>query len=159
MENKTNKPKRVRKRQNGRLQVQKRPDAAKNARTPRITLVHGGAAKVAAGRVIDRRTRLGKEDELHQTELTAHVGGEPTVAQRELIVQASWFRILRGIAFAELMEAVEAGQPISQHPALDAIYKAAHQQREALKLLGLDRKAKDISLKDVLNQKPEGSDE
>lgn len=139
---------------------QKRPDAARNARPRRVSITHGGDSRVLLRDPLDRRTRIGKAYRDHCQALSAHVGGEPTRPQAELIDQAARLALLAKIAWAELFRGGVfvngTGQPA---PALETWLKAARDQRAVLQLLGLERRSRDVTLSEYLQQTAEGDAE
>ena len=131
--------------------MSRRPDAARNARAPKVNIVHGGNSRKALTAPLDGRTAAGRLHASIVAGLVAHVGGEPTLPERELIEQAARLGVVVRMAFAEL---IDGGRLTTDHgvaPALDAYLRAARDQRALLESLGLARRAKDVpTLSEVL---------
>ena len=140
---------RERKRKNGRLVKPKRPDAAALARPAVKYVSHAGTAGLLRDR-LDLRTKVGRRYQAHVEALSAHIGGDPTLPQVELIDQASRLKLLACIAWAELLRAGTVTKDTGLHPAFDAFLKASRDQRAVLGLLGIQRSARDVTLRDVL---------
>jgi hypothetical protein len=88
-------------------------------------------------------------------EFTAHLNGDITAPVAKLIDQAVRLGILANLSWGEITEAgslLQDGKPI---PAIDIYLKVARQQREVLAMLGLQHRAKNISLQDVLQGRVE----
>lgn len=163
MDNASGKPqrlKRTRSRRGGRDVIVKRPDSAKNARPHKVFPVHGGAAKVLRQGVLHRGGTLGKAYGTELAGLTAHVGGDPSLPQARLIEQGARLHLLEAMAWAEVQGArglIRADG--TAHPALDVLLRTMRERREVLKLLGLNRKAKDVpTLQEFLAQRAEQDD-
>lgn len=120
----------------------KRPDAAANARPRKVAVTHGGKSALARA-AFDLRTRFGRAYRAHCATLTAHVGGDPTAPQAALIDQAARLRLLGRLAWEELVQggAFRNGAP---RLAFDAYRKAAADEREVLRLLGVERRQRPI---------------
>ena len=130
---------------------QKNPASAANARARKVKYVGHGVGSKLLKDPLDRRTRVGKAYQAHKQILAAHIGGDPTAPQVELINQAARIRILSAMAWSELMRARTLVKNGNVHPAFDAFLKAARDQRAVLEMLGLKRQARDVPLlKDVL---------
>jgi len=146
MDNQQNKPTRPRRQRvlrNGIHVLQKRPDAAANAKTHKIFPVHGGAARVLRRGVLDTRGALGKSYTTEITGLTAHIGGDPNVPQGRLVEQGARLHLLEAMAWAEVQAATGLIRPDGTvNPALDALLRVMRERREVLKLLGLHRHQK-----------------
>jgi hypothetical protein len=139
---------RLKRRINGQLARLKRPDAAGNAR-PLVKYVSHGAGSGLLRDPLDRRTRVGKAYHAHLAALAAHVGGDPNTVEIELIDQAARLALLVDIAWGETVRTgvVSDGQ---LSPAFAAFLAAARDQRAVLTLIGLERRIKDVSLRDLL---------
>lgn len=139
---------------------QKRPDAARNAQPRKVLVTHAGGSQALLRDPLDRRTRVGKAYRDHCQALAAHVGGDPTRPQAELIDQAARLALLAKIAWAELLRSGvfsgEGGQPA---PALETWLKATRDQRAVLQLLGLERRSRELDLQEYLQQASEGAAE
>lgn len=127
----------------------KRPDSAALARPRKVAVTHGGSSALRHVE-LDLRTRAGKAWRENCEALKAHIGGDPSVAQAALIDQAARLRLLSQIAWAEIERrgAFKGGQV---QPAVDAYRRAIADEREVLRLLGLERRVKPVgSLEDYL---------
>jgi hypothetical protein len=121
----------------------KRPDAAENARPRKVLIRHGGDSRALRYADLDLRSTAGKEYRARVVELTAHVGGDPTAPQRTLIDQAGRLHVLARLAWDELSRtgAFRDGEPL---PAFFAYRSAIADEREVLRTLGLERRAKEV---------------
>lgn len=146
-------PHRVRTRKDGRFVLQKGPDMKKNAK-PKVRKVmattsrgvlHPSARKFLKD-PLDQRTTVGKHYTAYKTELSAHVGGSPTIVQTELIDQAAKLKVLSAMAWYELMTfgSVSIPKKGQMHPAFDGFLRVTRDQRTVLTTLGLRRAAKEI---------------
>ena len=112
---------------------------------------HGAKSGILTDR-LDMRTVAGKALGAYRAALTAHIGGEPTVPEAELIDQASRLALLCRIAWVELDDK-GATTKRGVSPAFDAYVRAARDQRAVFELLGLERRRRELpSLSDVLNE-------
>lgn len=127
----------------------KSPESALNARPRKVHIVHGGKSGQLMTAELDGRTRLGKQYKQHVEALESHLGGDLTAPQARLVDQATRLGLLAAIAW---QEALQCGVFVdgAPSPAVDTFIKATGQEREVLKLLGLKRISRDITLRDVL---------
>lgn len=130
-----NAARRARRVEDGRLVPVKRPDAPLNARPKTVVLKHAGDAKLIKFARLDRRSALGRAYRERVDELSAYVGGKPSVIERALIdkaaratliAQVAWNRIMRNGVFRA------SGQPTR---ALRSWERAIKVEREALAAL------------------------
>ena len=140
----------IRRRRNGRLERVKRPDAAGNSRPKKVHILTGSQSRALLYGALDRRTQAGKQHVRQCAALAAHVGGDPTAAQLRLIDQAARLHLLGQMAWAELLRAGALVKKGRLAPAFEAYVKAARDERATLQLLGLERKARNVTLQDVL---------
>jgi hypothetical protein len=124
---------------NGQLVRVKNPASAANGKPHKSVITgHGANSRVLKHAALHRGSTLGREYAAQCEALTAHVGGAPSEAQRLLIDQAARIHLLLQFAWAELLRAgaFNEGEP---RPAFDAFRRAAADQREVLRLLGIER--------------------
>jgi hypothetical protein len=115
--------------------------APRNGRPRKVLLRHASDSRALRYADLDLRSTAGKEYRARVTELTAHVGGDPTVPQVRLIDHAARLYLLARLAWDELSRtgAFRNGDP---RPAFDAFRRAAADEREVLRTLGIERRAK-----------------
>lgn len=135
-----------------------RPDAAANARTRKVRVTTGADSKTLLTASLDLRTRLGRIYLGHKQALVAHLGGDPSAVQLRLIDQAARLRLVCDIAWGELSRRGAFSPSGDPRPALDAFRRAAADERDVLRLLGLRRAVREIDLKDYLAQSKEDED-
>ncbi|MFH2080739.1 MAG: hypothetical protein ABIK08_04540 [Pseudomonadota bacterium] len=127
-----------------------RPDAKRNARTKKISVIHGGGSTALKALPFDGRTRLFKAYQQHVTALEAHLGGDLTPPQARLVDQAARLALLAQLTWAE----IERGGLFKNgelRPAVEAYRNATRDEREVLRLLGLKRHSKELTLSDYLS--------
>lgn len=112
-----------------------------NARRRKVIVRHGGDSRALRYADLDLRSTAGREYRDRVTALTAHVGGDPTAPQRTLIDHAARLHVLARLAWDELSRtgAFRHGDP---RPAFDAYRRAAADEREVLRTLGIERGTK-----------------
>lgn len=128
----------------------KSPQSASNARPRKVHIVHGGKSGQLMTAQLDGRTRLGKLYKEHVRALEIHLGDDLSPPQARLVDQATRLALLASIAWQEALDrgVFVNGEPC---PALDTFMRAAGQEREVLKLLGIQRPEKEvISLQEYL---------
>lgn len=132
----------------------KRADAAGNARSRKVTVLHAGKSRALWEATLDGRSKVGKAVAAEDAVLRAHVGlGALSRPLETLCHQAARLKVIGAIAWHRLeTEGVFlGGEP---HPALSAFREAARDEREVLRLLGLERRAKELpTLAEYLRQK------
>lgn len=147
-------PKRARRLRNGRLELVKRPDAAGNATPRKVSIIAGGQGGLRSTALLrdplDLRTAVGKAYHAQKAELRAHVGGDPSLPQEKLIDQAARLAVLADIAWGALIREGSIVKGTALHPAFEAYLRATRDQRDVLRLLGIQRHAKQITLPDLL---------
>jgi hypothetical protein len=141
----TERPKRTRKRVNGRLMIVKEPTSRTNGK-PRKTFIsgHGGNSKALLRDPLDLRSSVGRAYYAEKQALRVHVGGDPTMPQEKLIDQCARLGVLNNIAWGELMRAGMLVQGDKLVPAFEAYIKAARELRDVLRLLGIERRTKPV---------------
>jgi hypothetical protein len=123
----------------------KRPDSAANARPHKVSIQgHGGTSHALMRDPLDLRTRVGKAYRLHMQALTEHVGGSPTTPEQSLIDQAARLRVLAAIAWREVSKKGCFGKEGALLPAVDAFRAAIRDERDVLRMLGIERRAKPL---------------
>lgn len=151
---KPTRPKRQRTRRNGRYELVKRPDSAKNAQPAKVFLWHGLGSSFLRGQRPDMRSAVGRAVAGRQAAYIAHLGGDPSVPQQRLTNHAARFGIVADALWARLNANPQTFEPDALAGMLDAFVRISREEREVLKLLGLERKARDIpTLQDYLRQK------
>jgi hypothetical protein len=113
---------------------------------------HGVRALQIARRVgkIDKRTSFGQAFERRKREYIAHLGGEVSAMELAIIEDTVWtdfYTTNYDVYLSSLKSVVRKGRP---HPVVDARTRLAAHRRENLKLLGLKRVSKTLSLQDIL---------
>lgn len=137
----------------GKLDMRART-SARNAKPKKILLMGHATTSVALRRgVLDLRSRSGKAYRAICTELTAHVGGEPSGPQRALIDQAARLCLMSQFAWAELWRSGPFRKNGELVPAFDAYRRSAADARSVFVLLGLARHTKEVpTLQDYLKK-------
>src|SRR5436190_23759485 len=123
---------RKRRRQGGRLVPVKNGASAGNGRPKKLHISGPGTSSRALLQgSFHLGTRLGKTWRDRCAALTAHLGGQPSEAQRILIDHAARLHLLCQFAWAEVLNrgAFDKGTP---RPAVDAFRRAAADEREVL---------------------------
>lgn len=143
---------------NGGTRV-KRPDSAALARPKKVSILgHGGKSQALMRDPLDLRTRVGKAYAAHKQALAAHVGMEPTLPQQALIDQAARLSLLARIAWRELIDKGCFTQNGELRPAYDAFRNAIRDEREVLRLLGIERRQKTVPTLDEYLAEQQGGD-
>jgi hypothetical protein len=99
---------------------------------------------------IDKRTSFGQAFERRKRDYIAHLGGDLSAMELTIVEDTVWndFYISHyDVYLSKLKSTVRKGRP---HPIVDARNRAAAHRRENLKLLGLKRVAKALSLHEIL---------
>jgi hypothetical protein len=81
--------------------------------------------------------------------MVAHLGGDATLPQSLLIQQAARLQLATDLAWSGVLE----DDLKVDSPAFNNYMRASRGLRDTLVLLGLERKAKDISLESYLEEK------
>jgi hypothetical protein len=120
--------------------TRRRPNAAANAK-PKVKYITYGGHSLFMTDPFDGRTALAAEYRRQVQALRAHVGAHGTHPQRELIDQAARFALLARIAWGAVMrEGLTIDGELT--PAFVALVRVSKEQREALQLIGLERREK-----------------
>lgn len=141
-------PQRRRQRRNGRLvPVKHRPYAR-----PAVRFISHGGSRALLREALDRRTSAGKAYAVRLNALAAHLGGHAalSVPQQALIDQAARLHLLGLFAWAELTRAGLFAKGLPR-PAFDVYRRAAADEREVLRLLGLERRVAEKTLAEYLD--------
>jgi hypothetical protein len=104
---------------------------------------------------IDRRTTFGRAFEARKKDYVRDLGGDPSVMLLVVVEDTVWidFYIAAYDQYLSgLKSPVRKGRP---HPVLDARVRLAAHRRESLKLLGLKRVSKTLTVTDLLNSHDE----
>ncbi len=147
--NQVQRPRRKRRRRNGRLVPVKCSASARNARPKVKYLVHGSQRRLLRD-PLDSRTRVGKAYAAQIAKYRQRLGGDVSVAQEKLIDQAARLGLLTDIAWGELMRTGHLVRKGNVNAALDPFLKASRDLRAILLVLGLKLHAKQATLQDVL---------
>jgi hypothetical protein len=109
---------------------------------------------------IDKRTSFGQAFERRKREYVSHLGGDQLSAMElALIEDTVWndfYVTAYDVYLSGLKSVIRKGRP---HPIIDARNRAAAHRRENLKLLGLKRVSKTLTLTEILandDDKPAG---
>jgi hypothetical protein len=143
-------PHRQRRRRDGRWVRVKNLASADNGRPKAVHVTHGGKSAALLSGKLDLRSSVGRSYRQHVEALAAHLGGDPTAPEARLIDQASRLRLLALLAWSEIERggAFRDGAPV---PAVDAFRRAAADERDVLRLLGLQSRGKPVqSIDDYL---------
>lgn len=113
---------------------------------------HGVRGLQIARRIgkIDKRTSFGQAFERRKREYIAHLGGEVSAMELAIIEDTVWtdfYTTNYDVYLSSLKSVIRKGRP---HPIVDARTRLAAHRRENLKLLGLKRVAKTLTLNEIL---------
>lgn len=117
--------------------------SAKNAKPKSLRIVTGLASKTLHQGRIDRRTTLGRLEQKYIAEYRAHVG-EMTIVADDLCRMAARKKLLAHIAYAKVYELGVFDGAGNLQPAFDAFRKASSDLLDVLRLLGLERRQKQV---------------
>lgn len=126
---------------------QKRPDSAGLA-LPKVKFVRHGARSALLTDPLDMRTQAGRALSAYRQALVAHVGGNPSTVELELIEQAARLAILARVAWAEVMESKHLANG-KVNPALEAYQRITRDQRAVFEQLGIKRQQHVPDLEDI----------
>jgi hypothetical protein len=119
----------------------------RNAKTKKVHIVHGGNSRaLRRGPQQDGRTKISKFSKAFNATLVAHVGGDPSAVEAELIELATQDAVLWRIARSQLIS--KSGR-LDPH-ALDQYLRVQRELRAILMTLGLKQHAREATLQDVL---------
>jgi hypothetical protein len=148
---------RKRRRKDGRDVPVKNAASATNARARKIAITgHGGSSRTLLHGGLHLGSRVGRAYLARCSALVAHVGGQPSEVQRALIDQAARLHLLANMAYGELLRVGAFKKSGDVRAAFDAYRKAASDERDVLRLIGIERRAAPVpSLQDYLEQRGE----
>ncbi|MBU1222305.1 MAG: hypothetical protein KKA22_04000 [Gammaproteobacteria bacterium] len=130
----------------------KRPDSAALARPRKIIMVHAGGSAAFRTGIFDGRTKLAKLYKQHVAAIEAHLGGDLTPPQSRLVDQAARLALLTELTWAEI-DKHGVFKDGDVRPAVDSFLRTAQQERDVLRLLGIERRQKAIpSLDEYLKE-------
>jgi hypothetical protein len=134
----------VRKRVNGRDHRAKNRASAKNAKPRKISITkHGLYSRELLRAALDMRTGIGKWDAERQAGLLAHLGGDATVLEQELIHQESRLAIMARIAWAEIQRSGALSQD-GLSASAEAYVRIVREQRSVIQALGTQRRTQPV---------------
>ena len=112
-------------------------------RSRKVNVVHGGKSQMLLTAPLDRRTSFGRAYAQQLRALELHVGDNLTAPQARLVDQAARLALLGAVAWNELARGpfMKDGGAV---PAMDVYMRATQQEREVLRVLGLERRLKDM---------------
>lgn len=132
---------------------QYQPNCAKNAKTKKIVVTSGRGSQALLKGVFDMRGLIGKQYKIRLEALRQHIGPDAiTVPMEKLLDQAVRISLIEDMSWSELISANSIMTKHGLHPAFDGLLKASRDHRELLKILGITRKVKELSLTDYLQQ-------
>ena len=115
---------------------------------------HGVRGLQIARRIgkIDKRTSFGQAFEKRKREYIAHLGGEVSAMELAIIEDTVWtdfYTMNYDVYLSSLKSVIRKGRP---HPIVDARTRLAAHRRENLRLLGLKRVSRTLSLNEILSK-------
>lgn len=150
-------PRRLRRRENGRLVQIKNTASARNAKGRSIVIRHGAGSDALRLGTFDLRSTMGREYRARMQGLVEHLGGADAISapQRTLVDRAARLGLIVETSWAELSKsgAFRDGEPTA---ALHAFLRLIGEERSVLLTLGLARREKTVrSLSEVLSSEDE----
>jgi len=140
-----NKPTRPRRLANGKYVPVRNTASRANGRGKTVIVKHAGDSHALRLGRLDMRSDMGKMFQSRVQLLTQHLGGpsELTVPQSTLVEHCARLYLLRRAAWDEVMRsgAYRDGVP---RPAVDSYRRVAGDEVEVLKLLGIERRVKQV---------------
>jgi len=133
----------VRKRVGGQLVRVKNAASAQNAKPKKVSLIHGGSSRKALYDPLDKRTVEHRFCFERKKALLAHLAGDATVFEQELVEQEVRLAMLARIAWI----AIEQGNLLAEEglaPAAEAYVRLTREQRAVMQLLGIQRRTKPV---------------
>jgi len=123
----------------------KRPDSARLAKPKAVAIRHGGMGALRGAR-LDRRTREAKFELGVIGARVAHLGGESQVSEPMLSIvrQSARLELLLALAYAEVVRKGVLNAQGELSGAVDAVLSIGRELREALRAIGLERRAKQV---------------
>jgi len=139
----------------------KRPDARQNGRPHRIAITHALKSRALLRDPLDQRTVAGKFHREHVAMLTSDLGGDLSTAMATLVDQASRLHLIAKLGWNELVRTGLFDRKTGEaKPAYDLYLKTTRDERDVLRLLGLERRARPVpSLQTYLGALAAGKEE
>jgi len=135
----------ARKRVNGRDHRVKNRASAQNAKPRKVNITKSGFYSRELLRAsLDLRTNAGKWDAERQAGVLAHLGGDATVLERELIHQESRLAIMARIAWAEIARTSALSQD-GLSASAEAYLRIVREQRSVIQALGTQRRTQPVA--------------
>jgi hypothetical protein len=129
----------------------KRPDARTNGKPRAVKITHGFRSKALMRDPLHAGTVVGKAHRAYIAALTSDLGGDLSTAERTLVEQVSRLHLIAQLAWNNVAREGLFGKSGHARPAYDAFLRTVNNQREILKVLGLQRRAKPVlSLQEYL---------
>ena len=136
----------------------------KNAKGGKANLKHGyySLVKIIRNRrgALDRRTILGKMVLETVRQLETDLGGDLSTAERMLVADVALDTLLLQALNNEVADSspiIEGKDGLKAHPVYQLRAQLVAQRRETLKLLGIKRVSKTLTVTDVLNGQDEAA--
>lgn len=124
----------------------------RTGRPRKIIMVHAGGSAAFRTGVFDGRTKVSKLYKAHVAALEEHLGGELTPPQSRLVDQAARLALLSELIWADI-DKHGVFKNGDARPVVDTYLKATKEERDVLRLLGLQRHRKPLpSLDEYLQQ-------
>lgn len=137
----------------------KRPDARAIARPKKIMITNGLKSRALLRDPLDQRTVVGKAFRARIDALTSDLGGNLTTAQTTLVDRTCRLSILAQLAWNELARVGVLNKRGDVVAAFDVFLRVVRDERDILRLLGLERRAKPVpDLQEYLNRLTEKKD-
>jgi len=135
----------------------KHPASATNARTKKITVLHGGGSRHIMRSPFDMRTAIGQWAAKAEGELVSHLGGSDAVTPtvRPLVTAFVRTQILIAVAQQELLSKPMFAVDGATAPAFDALLRAQDKLKALAETLGLERVTRDVTLRDIVDGRAE----
>ena len=151
---------RKRRRVNGRLVPIRNAASARNARLARkVGTLPALARALRSGGALDQRFALSKVIRAYASEYRAHVGDAASAPLTHLCDSAARHRVIANVAFTDLMQHGLFTTNGSVRGSFEVWRRADGDLRECLRLLGLERKARDVpTLAGILAGEESGDD-
>jgi hypothetical protein len=137
-----NHPRRWRRRSGGRMEPLKRPDAAMR-KPAKVAIVTGVNSRAVRGE-LDQRFAFAKATSTYTEEYRQHVGSDRSVVMDDLCRSAARHKAIMNLALARLMERGPLDTKDNIRAAYEAFRKADADHREVIRLLGIQRREKEI---------------
>ncbi len=129
----------------------RRPHGGARDTKPRaVRVMHASGSKSLLQGRLDGRSLIGRRYKEDLLELKNHLNGAVSAPVAKLCDQAVRLGLLADLSWGEVTQAETLLKDGVPHPAIDVFLKASKNQRDVLTLLGLQRRARDVTLEDVL---------